>query len=239
MTYSFALINGVLLRGQTALGWSAGLRGNGMCFSVRGMERCPWRTFGLVEDIEYSWTIRAQGEKIAFAPEATVYATMLTKGGPAAATQRQRWEAGRRELKARMLGPILRSEKLGLLERIAAIVELQMPTLMTLALFLLILTTTSVFLFFNAAPGLGTTLPRLLMVVNAFSASALLVYGVSPFLLFPLPADLLMSLVHFPTYAIWKLSMAFQKPPSRWIRTARESRQSSLRPQEPIHPASQ
>src|SRR5262249_40988806 len=103
MTYSFSLINGVLLRGQAALGLSAALRRNGMCFSTRGLGRFPWRSYGLVEDIEYSWLIRIQGEKVGFASETAVYATMLAHGGKAAVSQRHRWESGRRDLKRRML----------------------------------------------------------------------------------------------------------------------------------------
>jgi cellulose synthase/poly-beta-1,6-N-acetylglucosamine synthase-like glycosyltransferase len=41
MTYGFALFNGVTQLGQTALGTSAGLRGNSMCFSTRGLSRQP------------------------------------------------------------------------------------------------------------------------------------------------------------------------------------------------------
>jgi cellulose synthase/poly-beta-1,6-N-acetylglucosamine synthase-like glycosyltransferase len=94
MTYSFGLINGVLLLGQTALGLSGGFRGKGMCFSTRGLGRFPWRSFGLVEDLEHSWYLRMAGEKIGFAPEISVHATMIADGGIAAANQRIRWESG-------------------------------------------------------------------------------------------------------------------------------------------------
>ena len=39
MAYAFSLINGVTLQGQSALGLSAGLRGNGMCISTAGLRR--------------------------------------------------------------------------------------------------------------------------------------------------------------------------------------------------------
>jgi cellulose synthase/poly-beta-1,6-N-acetylglucosamine synthase-like glycosyltransferase len=64
MTYAFSLINGVLLLGQAALGTSGGLRGNGMCFSTRGLRRRPFASYGLVEDMEFSWTLRILGEAI-------------------------------------------------------------------------------------------------------------------------------------------------------------------------------
>ena len=37
MTYAFSLFNGVMQLGQNALGSSAGFKGNGMCFSTRGL----------------------------------------------------------------------------------------------------------------------------------------------------------------------------------------------------------
>src|SRR4029077_17131138 len=91
-TYAFSLFNGVIPLGQNALGSSAGFRGNGMCFSSRGLRRRPWRSYGLVEDMEYSWTLRVSGEKIRFVREALVYGAMLPSGGQAAADQRRRWE---------------------------------------------------------------------------------------------------------------------------------------------------
>ena len=72
LAYSFGLINGVFLLGQSALGLSAAFRGNGMCLSTRGLHRFPWRTSGLVEDLEYSWALRTAGEKVAFAPNISV-----------------------------------------------------------------------------------------------------------------------------------------------------------------------
>ena len=40
-----------------------------MCFSTRGLRRMPWNSYGLVEDMEYSWSLRVAGERIAFEPE--------------------------------------------------------------------------------------------------------------------------------------------------------------------------
>ena len=114
MTYAFSLFNGVMHLGQNALGSSAGFKGNGMCFSTRGLRGRPWKSYGLVEDMEYSWTLRVAGEKILFLPEASVYGAMLGSGGQAAANQRRRWEFGRGEIRKKYLGPLLRSTELGL-----------------------------------------------------------------------------------------------------------------------------
>jgi len=57
MTYAFSLINGVGPLGHSRLGFSSPLHGNGMCFTVRGLNRVPWKCYGLVEDYEYSWVV--------------------------------------------------------------------------------------------------------------------------------------------------------------------------------------
>src|SRR5262249_28911003 len=109
ITYAFSLINGVTLLGLNALGLSAGLRGNGMCLSIRGLRRVPWNSHGLTEDLEYSWSVRIAGGHIVFARDAVVYATMLGQGGSALTNQRRRWESGRRELRWKALVPLVRT----------------------------------------------------------------------------------------------------------------------------------
>ncbi len=127
MAYAFTLFNGVTPLGQSVLGLSAGFRGNGMCFSTRGLQRVPWRCFGLVEDMEYSWNVRIAGGKIAYLPDVRVLGVMLGQGGKAAISQRRRWEFGRRELSRRVLVPLLRSTHLSLTEKFASFLELTMP----------------------------------------------------------------------------------------------------------------
>lgn len=84
------LVNGVTPLGLTRLGQNATLNGNGMCFSVRGLRRIPWKNYGLVEDYEYSWVVRLAGERIAFVPGTCVKAKMLSGGGESTANQRRR-----------------------------------------------------------------------------------------------------------------------------------------------------
>jgi hypothetical protein len=90
MAYAFSLFNGAGPLGQAGLGLSEGLRGNGMCFSTRGMRRVLWGSFGLVEDFEYSCTVRMAGGKVAFLPWVAVWGVMPEQGGQAAIIQRQR-----------------------------------------------------------------------------------------------------------------------------------------------------
>jgi len=220
MEYSFSLINGVRLLGQNALGLSASLCGNGMCLSTRGLRRRPWQTYGLVEDLEYSWQLRVQGEMIVFAPEVACYAAMPTHCGPAASDQRRRWEFGRKVVKRKMLGPLLRTRHLGLLKKVASILELTMPTTVFLSNFFLGLALVNLLIGSLARSEL--VLIRTFSYFTCFQALCLVVYGISPFFLFPISWRVLSSLVYYPYYTSWKILTWFRGSPGKWVRTERQ-----------------
>jgi hypothetical protein len=233
MAYSFSLINGVLLQGQTALGLSGSFRGNGMCMSIRGLRRLPWNKHGLVEDLEYSWSLRLQGETIAFAPDAVVRARMLVRGGLAALDQRCRWEFGRNEVRRRVLLPLLRSRHLSPVRKLAAVIELCMPTLAGLTLLFLVTTLLSLKLFFDPTSDWHRDVSRVLFGFNALALFALVLYGQAPFFLYPLRFNVLIGLTHFPLYMLWKASMLWHRRPGQWIRTRRETDSSESALSEP------
>ena len=222
MAYSFGLINGVLLLGQSAPGLSAGFRGNGMCFSTGGLRRFPWQTFGLVEDLEYSWSLRAAGEKIVFMPDICVHATMLAGGGTAAANQRLRWEYGRSQLKRNVLGPLLRSPHPKPIEKLAGVLDLLMPPLVSLVSFLVVSFLVCFGLLVTRSGWYTDPLIASILLMNALSSCGLLLYGLVPFLRFSMGWRVFFSLVHLPFYALWKFSTLFQDAPKQWIRTARQ-----------------
>jgi cellulose synthase/poly-beta-1,6-N-acetylglucosamine synthase-like glycosyltransferase len=226
MAYSFSLINGVMLQGQAALGLSATFRGNGMCLSVRGLRRHPWQSTGLTEDLDYSWSLRLAGETIAFAPEVSVYATMPVRGGEAATTQRQRWEYGRRETRRQMLSPLIHSRNLRPLGKLAAFVELTMPPSVNLVgLFVVTIAFNLCFLLFQVRPARGPAAAAVVMS-STLSTLSLLLYAISPCLVFHLPWKTLLSLAYVPVFAAWKWGAILRGRPRHWIRTARESRPS-------------
>jgi hypothetical protein len=194
-----------------------------MCLSTRGLKRCPWQTCGLVEDLEFSWSLRIAGEQIAFAPDAVVYATMLAQGGDAAVLQRQRWEYGQRQLKRDMLGPLLGSEHLKVSAKLAAIIELLMPPLVSLTVLLLISMVYCLCVLCSGSSLVPGTLFRLLLALVLLECCALALYGVSPFVHFDIHWKVLLGLSCFPRYVLWKLSMIARSGPTRWIRTPRES----------------
>jgi len=223
MAYGFCLINGVLLRGQSALGLSAGFRGNGMCLSTRGLRRVPWTNHGLAEDLEYSWSVRVAGGRIAYVDDVAVYATMLSRGGKPAAAQRLRWEHGRRLLKRQMFGPLLTSPRLPWREKIAGAIELTMPTISFLfcAYLLLTLSTVITLLDTNAQRN-HPFLCYLIGFCYLFTSLGLLLHAASPFLLGLIPARYLMSLLYLPYYVVWKTLIWFHGKPTNWARTKRE-----------------
>jgi cellulose synthase/poly-beta-1,6-N-acetylglucosamine synthase-like glycosyltransferase len=219
MTYAFSLFNGVWPTGQGRLGLGVGLKGNGMCFDSRALRRFPWRAYGLVEDLEFSWMLKMAGERVHFLRETRVFGEMVSRGGAAAAAQRSRWEAGRRALRGRFLGPLLRSEQFGIVRKTAYAIELIFPPLVALAASLVL--ASAIHPAARIAPGL---LPaaRALAPIHAAMAASLLIYALSPLRVMGLPARHLLALAALPYYAAWKLAAVARRRPDAWVRTARE-----------------
>jgi cellulose synthase/poly-beta-1,6-N-acetylglucosamine synthase-like glycosyltransferase len=221
LKYAFSLFNGVVPLGQTRLGVSTTLKGNGMCFSVPGLRRVPWRCYGLVEDMEYAWTLRTAGERIAFLPDVSVYGAMLRGGGPSAVSQRQRWEVGRSDIRKKYLGPLMRSGRIGWWEKLLSIGELAIPPMAVIAA----IYTAAMALNLGAALGVGTAsngaIRYILLATLGVYTFALAAYAMSPFLAMRLPWKYALSLPFFPFYVLWKVWISFRARPDRWIRTER------------------
>jgi len=224
MNYAFSLFNGVILGGENAIGISAGFRGNGMCLSIRGLRRRPWRSYGLAEDLDYTWSIRVAGEYIRFVPGSRVYGTMPGTASYAAATQRRRWEFGRGETRRKFVWPLLMSRNLGVRQKVLSFLKLTMPSLVWLViLFLLVMTLNACALASTSLRdygGLGWTL----WGASLFMTSALSFYALSPFLALKLPWRYAASMIFFPRFLAWKLLVVAQGCPRHWVRTAREAR---------------
>ena len=186
-----------------------------MAFSARGLTRVPWKAYGLVEDQEFSWMLRAAGERVRFLPDARVYGEMVTRGR-GSVTQRKRWEEGRSSLRSKFFRPILNSRALSLPHKLLDLLDLFMlPLIPLLAAFLL--ASTAIF-WLPWVPGLVSVLPLL-----AFMALAFLLYAISPFFLIGLPFRYLASFPMIPYYAAWKLVTTFRSKATSWVRTEREA----------------
>jgi 1,2-diacylglycerol 3-beta-glucosyltransferase len=83
--------------GRSRFNLSAGLKGNGMCFSAATLKHFGWRWFTLAEDVEFHLALLAEGIRVEFAPETWVKADMpITL--EQASSQNSRWERGRLQL---------------------------------------------------------------------------------------------------------------------------------------------
>lgn len=218
MTYAFSLANGVWMRGLDRMGLSVGLKGNGMCFSRRGLLRFPWRAYGLVEDMEFALMLRAAGERVHFRPDAVVFGEMVSRGGPAAASQRLRWEAGRKSLRARFRGAILSSPRLGLAGKLAYLADLYFPPLGQLA----VATALPALASAAVAAGRPGAAAGSLATIYGLYLATLGAYVLSPPIVMKLPSRYLFALLSAPRYLLWKVAKVAGRSPSSWIRTPRE-----------------
>jgi glycosyltransferase involved in cell wall biosynthesis len=103
----FSLTNTIRSRGKDCLGVSCGLTGTGMAFARELVEAERWTT-GLAEDGEYHLRLVLAGERVEFAPEATVSSDMPTTHA-GSDTQQARWEGGRVNMARRWTPQLLRS----------------------------------------------------------------------------------------------------------------------------------
>ncbi len=223
MTYALSLFNGVMPLGKTRLGVGSALYGNGMCFSVRGLKRVPWQCHGLVEDMEYAWNIRLAGEKIEFQPDVSVRAAMLALGGKASASQRRRWEFGRRQVRRTFLGPLLWSKRLDAWKKLLSFCELTIPTMGTLAvLYVLLVALDGLALVRVVDPPVDVMLPLVAGFLGLMTV-ALGVYAAAPFFAMRLPWRFALVLGAFPVYLVWKVAISSGAIPRQWVRTPRET----------------
>jgi cellulose synthase/poly-beta-1,6-N-acetylglucosamine synthase-like glycosyltransferase len=216
------MFNGVMQLGQNALGSSASFKGNGMCFSTHGLRRRPWKSYGLVEDMEYSWTLRVAGEKILFVPHASVYGAMLGSGGTAAANQRRRWEFGRGEIRRKFLGSLLRSHQLGWSDKVLSTCELTIPSMAAVAMIYLVVVGLDVILWLMTTHSTHSVMRACLGASASVMTLGLTVYAISPFLAMRLPLRYVSTILLFPFYVGWKLMVSLAGRPRQWVRTARE-----------------
>ena len=198
MTYAFSLYNGVLLRGQEAIGLSVSLRGNGMCFATQALDRLPWKASGLAED-EFSWVLRTAGERIHFLPETCVRSLMPTRWGPAAASQQLRWEWGRRDLIGKFLVPLLKSTRIGIYQKTFYLIDLFFPPIVSLLLMLLLAMSVHLRAAFRRTLERGIRMAASRARLHGPDPGGLCI---SPIIAMKLPGRYLLSLFDLPRYII-------------------------------------
>jgi cellulose synthase/poly-beta-1,6-N-acetylglucosamine synthase-like glycosyltransferase len=219
-TIAFSLFNYVRPLGRSALGVSAGLRGNGMCFDSSLTSRIRWNEDCLVEDLELGNRLLLEGITVAFAPAAVVSSALpTTRTG--LHSQRMRWERGRFRSDFAQLPALLKSAILsGRLSVMEAALDLMLPPLVLFA------GVAAAFLAFNAVlAGLGIGGHLLFMFLWGSIIVAVLLHAVIGSIIAKLHPRELMAFIYLPEYVAWKAGLYWailrRRTPLPWIRTAR------------------
>jgi len=217
----FTLYNHVRPLGRSLFGGSAGIRGNGMCFTSGVLQTIPWNTYSLNEDLEYGLILLLNGISVSFAPEAKVFATMPTSARNAE-SQRSRWERGRFPV-IRQYGPKLLGESIRRASFLPfdAFVELVTPAFVNLfgaAVLVFLLN----FIIWEC----GGEFVQLYILWWAL----VVICGILHVLLglVAARADRLLyrAFFHIPRYALWKILLYTRlfknKQTQEWVRTTRD-----------------
>jgi len=102
---AFRGMNVVRARGRAALGFSAGIFGNGFALSSATLQQVPYNADGIAEDVEYHVHLVAAGLRVTWLEAARVFAD-LAPAGAVQTAQQARWEGGRLSI-ARTSAPLL------------------------------------------------------------------------------------------------------------------------------------
>jgi cellulose synthase/poly-beta-1,6-N-acetylglucosamine synthase-like glycosyltransferase len=200
--------------GRSALGLSAGLKGNGMCFEAAMLDRAGWASVGLAEDVELHLALVRDGIRVDFCPEAIVRADMPATFSEAR-SQNLRWEAGRIAALRNDVLPLLRR---GIARREWMLVDAAAEQLVPpLSVAVSVSGACAV-----AAAALGSPI---VAALAAFGAAGFALHIVAGLAAVGAPARTYVALLRAPAYVAWKLALyarAAVAPSSLpWVRTQR------------------
>jgi 1,2-diacylglycerol 3-beta-glucosyltransferase len=218
MTIAFATYHELRSLARETFGASCGLRGNGMCISMRVLRAVPYDAYSRVEDVECGDQLAEHGYRVSYTWEAAVYGDMVSSE-PAARSQRLRWEEGR--------GDLRRAHSLRLL---AAAIRTRSGVVLDAAIDLLVPPLTTVVVAVCAGLVASVLLQRVdrgARLVSAWTACAgcLLLYVARGWQLSGTGIAGLIDLAHAPAYIVWKCLLML-RPRARdaeWVRTPRNS----------------
>jgi cellulose synthase/poly-beta-1,6-N-acetylglucosamine synthase-like glycosyltransferase len=217
----FMLYNMIRPLGRTAFGGSAGLKGNGMCFTMTVLKDHPWKAYSRAEDLEYGLQLLVEGIPVRFAPEATILATMPGDASNAE-SQRARWEGGRLPLIRQYWRPLLGKALQGrTLVNIDALIELCTPALVNMIAVSLVLAFINFVLVLAGLESAAYFLIGWIVLVCLGLTHLFLGIFISK------DAGLVRLLVHLPRFILWKLFLYVKllfrrKKSTEWVRTTRE-----------------
>lgn len=230
--------------GRTRLGGSAGLKGNGMVFTTGVMQQYEWSD-SITEDIEFHMALILGGERVAFAPEAVIWAEMPeTLAG--AATQNVRWERGRLQMMRLYVPRLLKAAWANFRDRhfsrtyllLDAVMEHLIPPFSVLAALTGLCVLFSAFMlilgYFFPTLGLQETavIPFNSPLYVSFWLGISLIVGQVIYLLTGLylvhaPKSVYLALVKSPIFVVWKIwhyvRVLLGLDSNEWVRTTRNT----------------
>jgi 1,2-diacylglycerol 3-beta-glucosyltransferase len=218
MTIALSCFHAVRSRARERLNLSCGIRGNGWCIATSLLERMPFESYSLAEDVEYGIDLALRlNTRVAYVDEAEVLGEMVSSAA-AAGRQRQRWEGGRLALIGSRLPSLLRKAVLG-------------PSAMCLDLALDLVVPPLSYIVLGAVFGLvlgavgrsvygGQTTT---LTLSLFAGSAIAAYVVRGWAISGVGWRALADLLKIPGFILHKtLVMTAGRRVTEWIRTDRE-----------------
>ena len=182
------------------LGMNMPLRGSGMCFSHKIMDRYGWGSTDLMEDVDFSMILIRSGETIYFDFGAVNWQYMPPTLSPAT-SQRTRWSTGEALIKKKYFKPFLvRSIQDIDIRFFMQTLYLFSPSLSSLLLLSVLLTIVSL-LESVVYPQTGLLLTAICLIITMAYASyfllALTVTGIT--------FNYVQALFMIPVYAVWRV----------------------------------
>ena len=223
----------VLYPAKDRAGLNCPLTGNGMVFSAIPLKRDGWTAFSLTENWELYAEYTIRGERIFFASGARLLSQEV-QGLRQGKSQRERWTHGRRAALRRFAGPLLRSDRIGWLQKLDAVLELGLPGPVVAA--------SLAFAFAGVAfllVGGGTG--ALIAAIAIGSQLPLVVATIIVTVRHPHPGRVILALVRLPVYAVWRIGVAVGTwvgvANLAWTRTQRnESKDAAVPPPPALGP---
>lgn len=208
-------------RARERLGLSCGIRGNGWAVTHRLLERAPYRSFSLTEDLEYGIELGFAGYRVAYADEAHADAEMVSAEKDAR-QQRQRWERGRFRLIRTKTAPLL---KAAVRRRSLVCLDLALD-LMVLPLSYVVLNIVALLILASLAT-LWESAYRGWVWLGLVCAALLALHILRGWQLSGAGWRGLLDLVRAPFFLLWKLAVMLRRREStEWVRTKREGSES-------------
>ncbi|MBD0320827.1 MAG: glycosyltransferase [Gemmatimonadetes bacterium] len=193
--------------------------GNGLCIGAGVLERHGWTAFSICEDWELYAIYTRAGVRIENVPAARIF-SQEAKSLRQSSSQRQRWTGGRMSIMLGQSGPLLRSTRIGIHQKLDLLAEItaQGPVVQAGAALVL-----SMLLLWLQPPG-----APLLLAALAASVLRLAAYTILALRLDPEPGRALLAFLHLPFYMVWRIgvqlaSMRLARGVGAWVRTARHA----------------